>query len=96
MKQNVTNIAELIEGLADDREKLLSGEVEPKVIAEANNNAGKIINAAKLHYEYEHRKYGKEQMVVKFLDVPRAVKDDRNETPRSNRVDITADTPEER
>ena len=46
------NMAELRDNLAADYLRLQSGDIEPKVLSELSNAAGKMINTAKTQIEY--------------------------------------------
>jgi hypothetical protein len=61
------NISQLREELAAVFENLKNGTLEPKVAAEMNNTAGKMINTVKVQLDYAHLKKDKE-FRVDFLD----------------------------
>lgn len=60
------NITELRDALAEQYAKLLADEITVKKASELNNTAGKIINSARAHLEYNiQQKNGK---TIKFLE----------------------------
>lgn len=60
------NIEELRSELANIFNGLKSGDVEPKVAAELNNSAGKMINTVKVELEYAALR--KKQPKIDFLE----------------------------
>lgn len=60
------NIVEVREQLTEVFKDLRSGILEPKVAAELNNSAGKIINTIKVELEYFALR--KEKPKIKFLE----------------------------
>jgi len=61
--QNVTEMrAQLAEVFAD----LRAGKIEPKIVTELNNAAGKIINSCRIQLEYQTMT--KEKPSIAFLD----------------------------
>ena len=60
------NITELRDELADSFTKLKNGDIEPKVMSELSNAAGKIINTARVQIEYNTLQNSKRP--VKFLE----------------------------
>ena len=60
------NIIEVREQLSEVFNELRNGSLEPKIAAELNNSAGKIINTLKVELEYYSLR--KEKPKIKFLE----------------------------